>query len=52
MQCSVTFLHVVNDVKQTKHTNRQPAPDPNVLDVHKNLEEINHQVMIKFRQIV
>jgi hypothetical protein len=41
MQCSV---HGVNDMKQTKHTDQQPVPDPNVLEVHKNLEEINHQV--------
>jgi len=44
--------HGVNDVKQAKHTDQQPVPDPNVLEVHKNLDEINHQVMIKFRQIV
>jgi len=44
--------HGVNDVKQTKHTDRQQVPDRNVLDVHKNLEEINHQVMIEFRQII
>jgi len=46
------ILHGVNDVKQTKHTDQQPEPDSKVLDVHKNLEEINHQVMIQFRQIV
>jgi len=40
MQCS-------NDVKQTKHTHQQPVPE-----IHKNLEEINYQVMIQFWQII